>query len=627
MLGPRFTKYFLGFALNISVRIFQTTLNNVIIPYYKSTLETSLFFLSQSAESIYRPTISMFDRLHQAFLRVNMFKLVMLQMFFMWFFISSCSSQNLSNYRTTQPAKAHLDDGFSLAECSESGPSTSTMTGKILAGYQGWFQGRDNWRHWTRGPVEPAFDNLAFDLWPDMREYPSNSSQPLPNLGGARLFSSDSRATADLHTRWMKDYGIDGVFIQRFALEAFVITNFRNNVLNNMRAAAEEHCRVFSVMYDISDYDRSKNNGKSLFQALTEDWATIRSHTDSPRYLKHNGKPVIAIWGFGVEALHERIANPTEAASIIQWFKDQGLTVMGGVDGMFLEDSSEWTSVYEQFDIVSPWNVGRYDSISSFDSFKRDQINPQKNWANGKQLDYMPVVFPGFSWRNLKGEGSAFNQIPRLGGAFYQHQLHSLINSGHSMIYVAMFDEVDEGTAIFKVAETKNDVPLEVRDRIVTLDEDGYRLQSDAYLRMTGEAAQELRNIYNAGSQIPINNMDVSSEIVFLEKNERINQKCLSGYCVVVQNDRNLILTEGNRATGAHIRQNNLILTNNADHTEFELIMQDDGNLCIQEASLKDNIGKFFCFGMVEGSDPKLVVEDGALKVKTQSNERVIVNL
>ncbi|NRA44423.1 MAG: hypothetical protein HRU09_05655 [Oligoflexales bacterium] len=389
------------------------------------------------------------------------------------------------------------------AEC----PNPNTLKNKIMAGYQGWFQAEDNWRHWTKktnGSYLPTKDNLTFDLWPDMTEYQSSSlSEPIDKFqysdgSDVSLFSSDERETANLHLKWIKDYEIDGVFVQRFALEAFKIRQFRDDVLTNVRYAAENNCRVFANMYDISDYNKSKNDNKSLEQALKEDWGHLVNDlgiTDSSQYLMHNGKPVVAIWGFGVDDRRTAIAGANEAKRIIQWFKDQNVTVMGGIDGKFLDDSNEWKSVYEQFDIVSPWNVGRYRSASSFDRHYQEHISPQKKWAEQNNRNFLPVVFPGFSWSNLKETGE-LNKIPRLGGEFYWHQLRSLINNGHDMIYVAMFDEVDEGTAIFKVAASKEQVPTQLRDNMLTLDHDGYKVPSDWYLILTGLATRGLRSGY-----------------------------------------------------------------------------------------------------------------------------------
>ncbi len=50
-----------------------------------------------------------------------------------------------------------------------------------------------------------------------------------------------------------------------------------------------------------------------------------------------------------------------------------------------------------------------------------------------------------------------FDAIPRNKGNFLWKQLAGAIESGANMIYVAMFDEIDEGTAIFKCA---HEVPV-----------------------------------------------------------------------------------------------------------------------------------------------------------------------
>ena len=59
------------------------------------------------------------------------------------------------------------------------------------------------------------------------------------------------------------------------------------------------------------------------------------------------------------------------------------------------------------------------------------------------------------------------------------------------MLYGAMFDEVDEGTAMFKVVASRAEAPQEVP--LVTLDVDGQRLPSDWYLRLPREAQKALR--------------------------------------------------------------------------------------------------------------------------------------
>jgi len=67
---------------------------------------------------------------------------------------------------------------------------------------------------------------------------------------------------------------------------------------------------------------------------------------------------------------------------------------------------------------------------------------------------YLPVIYPGFSWDNLQQLPPGTSKIPRLGGDFLWKQFYDARNLGLDMAFVAMFDEVDEGTAIFKVSNT-----------------------------------------------------------------------------------------------------------------------------------------------------------------------------
>ena len=69
--------------------------------------------------------------------------------------------------------------------------------------------------------------------------------------------------------------------------------------------------------------------------------------------------------------------------------------------------------------------------------------------------------------------------------------------AGAEMIYVAMFDEVDEGTAIFKCT---NQPP--VGDGVSFLTYEG--LPSDHYLQLTGEAAKLLREEIPVSEAMPV---------------------------------------------------------------------------------------------------------------------------
>ena len=151
-----------------------------------------------------------------------------------------------------------------------------------------------------------------------------------------------------------------------------------------------------------------------------------------------------------------------------------------------------WTEVYRSFDILSPWTVGRFRDDESIDRFYDEEVAPDLMETNRLGLEYMPVVFPGFSWHNMNPTAPS-NPIPRRGGRFFWHQIERALQAGTTMVYGAMFDEVDEGTAMFKLAPTPDSVPAGVP--LVTLDADGDQLPSDWYLQLARQAQQRLSAI------------------------------------------------------------------------------------------------------------------------------------
>jgi len=65
------------------------------------------------------------------------------------------------------------------------------------------------------------------------------------------------------------------------------------------------------------------------------------------------------------------------------------------------------------------------------------------HWSrNGKRLgvEWIPVVYQGFSWDNLKEKTPGKTTIPRRKGAFLWEQFHERARLGVDSIYVAIFD-------------------------------------------------------------------------------------------------------------------------------------------------------------------------------------------
>jgi hypothetical protein len=87
------------------------------------------------------------------------------------------------------------------------------------------------------------------------------------------------------------------------------------------------------------------------------------------------------------------------------------------------------------------------------------------------------------------------DQIPRRGGRFLWTQMVEAKRAGATALYVAMFDEMDEGTAIFKCTNT----PPVGASPFVT--EKG--LPSDHYLWLTGMGGRMLRGEVEATDDLP----------------------------------------------------------------------------------------------------------------------------
>ncbi len=186
----------------------------------------------------------------------------------------------------------------------------TTLKGKIYCGYQGWFRcpgdGADlKWIHWSRGQQPPSATTMTVDMWPDMSDYGPDERYPVPGFTypdgtPATLFSSCNSRTVLRHFEWMRDYGIDGIFLQRFCvgLKGGLFPWYYPSVLkvmNNVRRAAKETGRVWAISYDIA-----ATPGEDLYEVLTADWKHLvdRKLTEDPRYLHEGGKPVVQIWGF-----------------------------------------------------------------------------------------------------------------------------------------------------------------------------------------------------------------------------------------------------------------------------------------------------------------------------------------
>jgi hypothetical protein len=386
-------------------------------------------------------------------------------------------------------------------------PVAQSLNNKVLFGYQGWFVSSTDgaglhWNHWSSNGQTPAPSpsptntGLAFDLYPDVSEYPKlyDTNLNFSNGSKARLFSAYDLETVDLHFKWMQKYNLDGVFVQRFVSELTDPTLLadRNKVLANVKASAEKYQRTFSVMYDTSGA-----NNATFDTTIQKDWQWIKDqgYLDSPYYQYHNSRPVVTIWGFGFQG---RNIQQTPALNLIKWLRAFPSTPMGGVPYYWRTGDHDsdpgWNDVYSAFEILSPWAVGRYSDQNSFTNLLNTVEIPDMQYIKqqGWNTDYAPVIWPGFSWANLQNTPSDYNAIPRQGGSFYCFQANGVLGIKPLFVYVAMFDEVNESTAILKAASAKTDTP--VGATFLYLNVDGQNLPSDHYLTLSGGINHAMRS-------------------------------------------------------------------------------------------------------------------------------------
>jgi hypothetical protein len=384
----------------------------------------------------------------------------------------------------------------------------TTLERKVLLGYQGWFDcprdGSQNWSHWLR----KAPDSPVVDMYPDLREFDKADLCAVPGMTiagkQAYLYSAWNANVVDRHFRWMQDNGLDGVLVQRFLGDIPRRRSTGDVVLKNIMAAAKAHGRVFALEYDVSGARDDR-----FFEVMSEDWKYLVNElkmTSQPGYLHHNGKPVVSVWGMGFLDRHPP-DDPEAAKRAIAWFKSQGVTYMGGVPARWRTLGSDsrkqegWREVYAMMDVIQPWTVGRYNNEDGVDRWKNEVLVADVEKTKEQKQAYMPVIFPGFSWHNLKPEAKE-NQIPRHGGRFFWKQAISAKQAGATMLKIAMFDEVNEGTAVMKVVSKRSEAPEQ--SFWLTLDADGLTLPSDWYLRLSGEVTRMFHGDRKPSAEMPI---------------------------------------------------------------------------------------------------------------------------
>ncbi|GAA5119599.1 hypothetical protein JIN84_21475 [Luteolibacter yonseiensis] len=330
----------------------------------------------------------------------------------------------------------------------------TTLKGKVMTGYQGWFRTPNDpygrgWVHWGNIP-EGLF---TVDMWPDVSQYAPSllekaADVKLKSGKQAYLFSSAWPGVVDTHFRWMRENDIDGAFLQRFVSDDFnSIRGGPEWVLANVRAAAAREGRIWAVEYDISGYPDAK-----LLETLKKDWKWFVDKfkvMEDPNYAREGGKPVVFIWGM---PFPDRRISLGTANAVADFFKNDpqygGNHLIGGIPGNWRDMEPSWQEHFRKYDDVLCWMSQRY---------QEDQAD-----FGRLGLGYHAHVMPGFSWANLKhlpGGDTTLAHTPRQGGKHYWNQFSQAAKAGADRIFVGMFDEYDEATAVMPMSDDAPPTP------------------------------------------------------------------------------------------------------------------------------------------------------------------------
>jgi glycoprotein endo-alpha-1,2-mannosidase len=286
----------------------------------------------------------------------------------------------------------------------------TSYKGLVMADYQGWFNAHEDGAkrgrsHSKKGRIfDPS--NIHVDLSPDVTDYKMGYNPPFKLASGlpAYLFSSYDVSTIDLRFKWMRQYGIDGVFIQRFVSNIKNQFNLNHNdriLLNSVESARKYH-RAIAVMYDLSGMRGSDA------QTVISDWKHLvdslhlTTRGNNQNYLYHNGRPLVSIWGVGFPG---RIYSLQCVEKIIDFLKNDpaygGCAIMLGVPDYWHNLRKDAVcdpyllDVIRKIDIIHPWSSGSFTE-SSYLIFQ-SRIKEDINWCKKNKIDYVPTIFPGFS--------------------------------------------------------------------------------------------------------------------------------------------------------------------------------------------------------------------------------------
>ncbi|KAH7330645.1 hypothetical protein B0J17DRAFT_678959 [Rhizoctonia solani] len=372
----------------------------------------------------------------------------------------------------------------------------TTIRGKFLVGYQGWFtcpgdgpvlvQGSE-WAHCPNTRPLAQEDNdgqFNAELLPDPEYYSPGDLVVMPRAQH-KLLSSRNPAIVRRHMNIMAMHGIDGLFVTRRGTEIAAayqpggngigIMKLRSEGINNLFRAAEAEGRVVSIMYDL--------NGLPSHQIepwVAGDWDFMlhsKHVIESPAYVREHGQPVVALWSVGFKHAGQ---DPEMIMRLINRIREMagGAYIVLGVPITWQKQDQNWQAVYSVADALAPMCIGTLLDEESVNNYSRDVQHPGVQALKSAQhkTDYVGVVWPGNEGELTINTGMSTGPAPRQDGAFLWRQIYNAHKDGVRFMYAEMFDGFEEGTAILPSLGAQND-----------------NTPSDWYLRICSYASEALK--------------------------------------------------------------------------------------------------------------------------------------
>jgi len=525
----------------------------------------------------------------------------------------------------------------------------TTINNKAMTGYQGWHRcagdgANQGWYHWSNDSTTPILTNLHPDLWPDTTEYSVLYQLPYwtdVNLNSVYTYSDVDLSTTLLHFQWMQQANIDGAWLQRFCMDLPGAIPYwihdadygpLTQVMNNVIQASSSTGRVWAVNYDMiggTGYWTSSQ----LVNIIETDWKHLvdTGVTSGPRYLHNGGKPVVNIWGFFTDSGH--VLNPADAQTLVNFFHTTGTYQayvaagtlgwwasypqnLGGT-GWQVVSGTSWLPVIESCDAVCPaeCNNSVPDSYGVMHA-RTDIWQTDISVCQQHNLNWIPCLYAGFSWNHeaalwnngsyLPFSGTGSSTLPRRGGQFLWEQIQVLKNLGVTQAYFTMFDEVDEGTAIYKCTNTPpcyfNNGTTGGVAQWVTYD----GLPSGWYLQEINAGVQQLHGA-TATAQIPYAPIPSGLYSLSMAFNaslslDALNSGTANGTAVTINtssgapNQLWLIMYKGNGLYDIHPSYNtnlSLTLLNGGTSWGTQVVLQQDQGANSQLWSLANSAGQY----------------------------------